>query len=223
MKLTINIPETLNEVTLKQYQKWLKIAEGKDLDSFLQQKMVEIFCNIPLKQVLQIKATDINNICEELSKLFNNEPKFIDRFTLNDKEFGFIPKLDDISFGEYVDLDTYLADWELMHKAIGVLYRPITYKKKKQYLIEDYESSDKYDMSQTTLDIVFGAIVFFYSLKNELQKVILNYLATQQEIGLPQHLRDSLLNGAGINPYTDLLKATFLNTMKLPNQNYTPV
>ena len=223
MKLTINIPETLNEVTLKQYQKWLKIAEGKDLDSFLQQKMVEIFCNIPLKQVLQIKATDINNICEELSKLFNNEPKFIDRFTLNDKEFGFIPKLDDISFGEYVDLDTYLADWELMHKAIGVLYRPITYKKKKQYLIEDYESSDKYDMSQTTLDIVFGAIVFFYSLKNELQKVILNYLATQQEIGLPQHLRDSLLSGAGINPYTDLLKATFLNTMKLPNQNYTPV
>ena len=131
MKLTINIPETLNEVTLKQYQKWLKIAEGKELDSFLQQKMVEIFCNIPLKQVLQIKATDINNICEELSKLFNNEPKFIDRFTLNDKEFGFIPKLDDISFGEYVDLDTYLADWELMNKAIGVLYRPITYKKKE--------------------------------------------------------------------------------------------
>jgi len=223
MKLTINIPEQLSEVTLKQYQKWLKIAEGKELDSFLQQKMVEIFCNIPLKKVLQIKASDINNICEELTKLFNNEPKFIDRFTLNDKEFGFIPKLDDISFGEYVDLDTYLADWDLMNKAIGVLYRPITYKKKKQYLIEEYESSDKYDMSEVTLDIVFGAIVFFYSLKNELQKVILNYLATQQEIELPQHLRDSLLNGVGINPYMDLLKATFLNTMKLPNQNYTPV
>ena len=62
MKLTINIPETLNEVTLKQYQKWLKIAEGKELDSFLQQKMVEIFCNIPLKQVLQIKASDINKL-----------------------------------------------------------------------------------------------------------------------------------------------------------------
>ena len=158
MKLTINIPETLNEVTLKQYQKWLKIAEGKELDSFLQQKMVEIFCNIPLKQVLQIKATDINNICEELSKLFNNEPKFIDRFTLNDKEFGFIPKLDDISFGEYVDLDTYLADWDLMNKAIGVLYRPITYKKKKQYLIEEYESAEKYDMTEVTLDIVVHSL-----------------------------------------------------------------
>ena len=223
MKLTINIPETLNEVTLKQYQKWLKIAEGKELDSFLQQKMIEIFCNIPLKNVLQIKASDINNITEELTKLFTNTPKFIDRFEMNGKEFGFIPKLDDISFGEYVDLDTYLADWELMHKAMGVLFRPITFKKKKQYLIEDYDSADKYDMTEVTLDVAFGSLVFFYSLKNELQKTILNYLATQQEIELPQHLRDSLQNGAGINLSTDSLMETFSNTMKLPNQNYTLV
>jgi len=223
MKLTINIPEQLSEVTLKQYQKWLKIAEGKELDSFLQQKMIEIFCNISLKNVLQIKASDINNITEELTKLFTNTPKFIDRFEMNGKEFGFIPKLDDISFGEYVDLDTYLADWELMHKAMGVLFRPITFKKKKQYLIEDYDSADKYDMTEVTLDVAFGSLVFFYSLKNELQKTILNYLATQQEIELPQHLRDSLQNGAGINLSTDLLMETFSNTMKLPNQNYTLV
>jgi len=223
MKLTINIPEQLSEVTLKQYQKWLKIAEGKELDSFLQQKMIEIFCNIPLKNVLQIKASDINNITEELTKLFTNTPKFIDRFEMNGKEFGFIPKLDDISFGEYVDLDTYLADWELMHKAMGVLFRPITFKKKKQYLIEDYDSADKYDMTEVTLDVAFGSLVFFYSLKNELQKTILNYLATQQEIELPQHLRDSLQNGAGINLSTDSLMEIFSNTMKLPNQNYTLV
>ena len=221
MKLTINIPETLNEVTLKQYQKWLKIAEGKELDSFLQQKMIEIFCNIPLKSVLQIKASDINNITEELTKLFTNTPKFIDRFAMNGKEFGFIPKLDDISFGEYVDLDTYLADWESMHKAMGVLFRPITFKKKKQYLIEDYDSADKYDMTEITLDVAFGALVFFYNLKNELQKTILNYLATQKEIELPQHLRDSLQSGAGINLSTDLLMETFSSTMKLPNQNST--
>jgi hypothetical protein len=142
---------------------------------------------------------------------------------MNGKEFGFIPKLDDISFGEYVDLDTYLADWESMHKAMGVLFRPITFKKKKQYLIEDYDSADKYDMTEVTLDVAFGSLVFFYSLKNELQKTILNYLATQQEIELPQHLRDSLQNGVGINLSTDSLMEIFSNTMKLPNQNYTPV
>lgn len=221
MKLTINIPEQLSEVTLSQYQKWLKIAKDKKEDHFIQQKMIEIFCKVPLKQVLQIKANDINNICEEISKLFIKEPKFIDRFNMNGKEFGFIPKLDDMSFGEYIDLDTYLNDWNLMHKAMGVLFRPITYKRKNQYLVEDYESSDKYDMNQTTLDIVFGAIVFFYNLKNELQKVILNYLATQKEIELPQHLKDSLLSGAGTNLYTDWQTETYLNMTRLQNKTFT--
>ena len=223
MNITINIPEALNEVTLKQYQKWLKISDGKEMDNFLQQKMIEIFCNIPLKSVLQIKATDINQICEDITKLFQQEPKFINRFTLDNKDFGFIPKLDDMTFGEYVDLDTYLADWELMHKAIGVLFRPIKFSKKEKYLVEDYESSDKYDMINTTLDIVFGSLVFFYNLRNELQNHILNYLATQQEVELPQHLRDSLQNGVGINPSMGSLMETFSNMTKLPKQNSIPV
>jgi len=35
MKLTLNIPESLSEVTLDQYQQWLKVAEDKELDNFL--------------------------------------------------------------------------------------------------------------------------------------------------------------------------------------------
>jgi hypothetical protein len=208
MKLTINIPESLNEVTLKQYQKWLKIAEGKEVDNFLQQKMVEIFCNIELKQVLQIKAIDINNICENITKLFEQKPKFINKFNHKETEFGFIPKLDDMSFGEYIDLDTYLGDWQLMHKAMSVLFRPITYKKKEQYLIEDYQSSDKYDLQNITLDIVFGSLVFFWNLRTELQNHILNYLANQKEVKVPQDFQDLIKNGVGINPFTDFAKVT---------------
>lgn len=208
MKLTINIPESLNEVTLKQYQKWLKIAEGKEVDNFLQQKMVEIFCNIELKQVLQIKAIDINNICENITKLFEQKPKFINKFNHNETEFGFIPKLDDMSFGEYIDLDTYLGDWQLMNKAMSVLFRPITYKKKEQYLIEDYQSSDKYDLQNITLDIVFGSLVFFWNLRTELQNHILNYLANQKEVKVPQDFQDLIKNGVGINPFTDFVKVT---------------
>ena len=208
MKLTINIPESLNEVTLKQYQKWLKLADGKEIDNFLQQKMVEIFCNIPLKQVLQIKAIDINNICENINNLFKEKPKFIDRFKHNETEFGFIPKLDDMSFGEYIDLDTYLADWQLMHKAMSVLFRPIIFKRKEKYLIEDYETSEKFDLENITLDVVFGSIVFFWNLRTELQNHILNYLGKQKELNIPPDFRDSLQNGVGINLFTDFAKET---------------
>ena len=210
MKLTLSIPETLNEVTLDQYQRWLKVADGKELDNFLQQKMIEIFCGITLKQVLMLKAKDIEAIVADISKLFEaKDSKFIERFSYNNQEFGFIPKLDDMTFGEYVDLDNYLADWQLMHKAMGVLFRPITFKKKNQYLIEEYETADKYNMKQMTLDVVFGSLVFFYHLRNELQKHILNYLANQTEVPISQELRTSLRNGAGINLSMDLHKATY--------------
>lgn len=210
MKLTLSIPETLSEVTLDQYQRWLKVADGKELDNFLQQKMIEIFCGITLKQVLMIKAKDIEAIVADISKLFETkDSKFIERFSYNNQEFGFIPKLDDMTFGEYVDLDNYLADWQLMHKAMGVLFRPITFKKKNQYLIEEYETADKYNMKQMPLDVVFGSIVFFYHLRNELQKHILSYLANQTEVPISQELRTSLRNGAGINLSMDLHKATY--------------
>ena len=215
MKLTLNIPESLSEVTLDQYQQWLKVAEGKDLDNFLQQKMIEIFCGVTLKQVMLIKAKDIESIVAQISKLFNQkENKFIDRFNYQDQEFGFIPKLDDMTFGEYVDLDNYLADWQLMHKAMSVLYRPINFKKKNQYLIEDYETADKYNMKQIALDVVFGAMVFFWNLRNELQKHILNYLANQTEVPISQELRDSLKNGAGINLSMDWQTETSSTLMK---------
>ena len=215
MKLTLNIPETLSEVTLDQYQRWLKVADGKELDNFLQQKMIEIFCGITLKQVLMIKAKDIEAIVADISKLFETkDSKFIDRFSYNNQEFGFIPKLDDMTFGEYVDLDNYLADWQHMHKAMGVLFRPITFEKKNQYLIEEYETADKYNMKQMTLDVVFGSIVFFWKLNNELQKHILSYLANQTEVPISQELRDSLKNGAGINLSMDWQMETSSTLMK---------
>tara|TARA_R100000353_G_scaffold13829_3_gene13862 strand:+ start:564 stop:1217 length:654 start_codon:yes stop_codon:yes gene_type:complete len=214
MKVTINIPESLSEITLLQYQKWLKINESNEDDNFLKQKMVEIFCNIPLNEVLSIKANDINNIVEDINTIFLLEPKFKDRFIYNGVEFGFIPKLDDMSFGEYIDLDTYLPDWQQMHKAINVLYRPIKYSKKEKYLIEEYESADKYDMKNVTLDIVFGSLVFFWNLKKELLNHILKYLANQEEVNLPHQKLDLMKNGLGISQYMDWHKVMSGDLMK---------
>ena len=202
MKLTLSIPESLSEVTLNQYQQWLKVAEGKDMNTFLQQKMIEIFCKVSLKQVLQMKVKDVDEITRDINKMFTDKNKLIKTFTLDNQEYGFIPKLDDMAFGEYIDLDTYLSEWQNMHKAMNVLYRPITFKKKGQYLIEEYKGSGKYNLKEMSLDIVFGALVFFWNLRNELQKHILSYLANQTEVPISQELRDLLKSGAGINPST---------------------
>lgn len=199
MKLTLNIPTTLKEITLLQYQQWLKVAEGKEMSLFLQQKMIEIFCKVTLKDVLNIRATDVDEITSSIEELFADKTTFVDRFELNNKQFGFIYNLDKITLGEFADLDK-LTEWDLMHKAMGVLYRPIVFTKKEKYLIEDYESSTKYDMRNMSLDIVFGALVFFWNLKKEYLNLIQKFLAKEEQVEYPQELKDLLKNMGGLVP-----------------------
>ncbi len=208
MAIKLNIPESLSEITLGQYQEWLRITEGKELNSFFQQKMIEIFCKSRLIDTLRMKAKDINEITLGLNKIFEAKPSLKTLCEINGKEFGFIPKLDDMSFGEYIDLDTYLADWENMHLAMGVLFRPVKFKKNNEYIIEKYETASKYDMKQMPLDVVMGSLVFFWNLKTELLKHIANYLSKQEVVKLPQHLIVSLQNGVGFNPFTDSVMET---------------
>ena len=207
MKIKLNVPEDLSEITLSQYQRWIKIVDKQDeIGTFYQQKMVEIFCNAELQHIMQMRVKDIEEITTHLDNLFNQKPEFKALFRLEDEEFGFIPKLDDMTFGEYVDLDTYLTDWQQMDSAMAVLFRPVVYKRKDKYLIEDYVSSEKYDLSQMPLDVVMGSLVFFCNLKSELLTHILSYLKTQEVVDIPQNLKALLENGVGINPFMDLQK-----------------
>jgi|TARA_R100001594_G_scaffold75016_1_gene109765 hypothetical protein len=207
MKIKLNVPENLSEITLAQYQRWVKIIDKEEeVGTFYQQKMIEIFCNAELQHIMQMRVKDIEEITTHLNTLFNEKPEFKPLFRLEDEEFGFIPKLDEMTFGEYIDLDNYLTDWQQMDSAMAVLFRPVTFKRKGKYLIEDYVSSEKYDLSEMPLDVVLGSLVFFCDLKNELLKHILSYLKTQDIVDIPQNLKALLENGVGINPFMDLQK-----------------
>ena len=221
MKLEISIPTELNEIKLSQYQAFLKIAKDNDDAEFLNQKMVQTFCNIDLKDVAEIKYKDVLEITESLARMFNvKSHKFINRFKLGKVEFGFIPDLDDMTFGEYTDLDSYIGDWDNMHKAMAVLFRPITKKGlNNTYEIEKYNGSITYSdvMKHAPLDVVFGANVFFYNLGNELLKSTMNYLENNKQMQtiLQQHNLEK--DGVGIHRSMDLLKATLQDLTQSPN------
>ena len=221
MKLEISIPTELNEIKLSQYQAFLKIAKDNTDEEFLHQKMVQTFCGIDLKEVAEIRYKEVIEITESLGKMFDiKNHKFINRFKMGGVEFGFIPNLDDMTFGEYTDLDTYINDWEQMHKAMAVLYRPI--KKNglnNTYDIEKYNGSITYSdvMKHAPLDVVFGANVFFYTLGNELLKSTMTYLENSKEMKdiLQQHSSEK--DGAGIVQSMLLLKETLQTLIELPN------
>ena len=213
MKVEVIIPESFAEITLGQYQKFLKIQENNDDERFLQIKMIEIFCNVPADQVLKMRLSDTNAITEMLNDLFTDDQKLVQKTKIGSKEYGFIPKLDDISLGEYIDLDTYLGDWDNMHIAMNVLYRPIKNKYGERYSIEDYTGGDGLHMKDLSMDCVMGALLFFYSLGRDLSVSILNYSNHEQQNRLVQFL-NSQANGDGMVHFTNSLKET-LSDLKI--------
>jgi len=212
MKVDIEIPESLNEVTLDQYQRYLKIQENNDDEKFLAVKMIEIFCGIRGDHVLLMRATDINSIVQILTEMLNDKPKLVHNFKMKGTQYGFIPKLDDMSFGEYIDLDTFIGDWENMHRAMNVLYRPVANQYGDKYNIQDYDVDMAERLKDMPMSAVLGSIVFFYNLGMDLSKAMLNYL-TEEEMGLAQHLI-SEENGGGINHFTHSLRG-ILDDLKI--------
>lgn len=223
MKVEIDVPNKLSDITLEQYQAFMRVVDDNDSEEFVTQKMIALFCKIKLSQVLYFKASSVNEIKETLLSMLNEDKQLIHRFELGGKEFGFIPDLENIEFGEYIDLETNITDWQNMHKAMAVMFRPIIKTKGDKYDIEPYEGTATYSevMQYAPLDVVMGAMVFFYSLRNELLKTTLNYLEVQLMKMSSQHKRNSENSGDGTLQSMQLLEGTLESLRK--SQDYQPL
>jgi len=224
MKIELEIPTDLSEITLGQYQKFIKISDDNDSSEFMLHKMVEIFCNVNLKNVAKIKHKDLTEITGKISSLFNNKHELVQKFKIDEIEFGFIPNFDEITSGEYMDLDTYISDWANMHKAMSVLFRPIIKKAGSRYEIADYNGTSEYGdvMKRMPLDAVMGAMVFFYHLGNELLKSILTYLEENQEAMSTLNKLNLGKDGDGIHLSMLSLREMLEDLMKFPSFPFLP-
>ena len=213
MKLDITIPTDLSEITLRQYKHFLKIQKTVDDEKFLSAKIIEIFCKVRLEDVMQIKFNDSEFIVNTLTEMFEQKPNLVTKFKLNNKVYGFHPQLDDLTLGEYIDLDTFVGDWENIEKAMAVLYRPVVNKLKDKYTIEEYKVGKDAELLDMPMDAVLSSIFFLWNLGLDLSQTMMNYLDKEETQALTQFL-NSQPNGGGITQFTDLLKET-LHDMKI--------
>ena len=210
MQVEVSVPSSLREVKLKNYQELL-IKENPDNDD-----MLKCILNINTKELGKIKDKDVDNLLVIINKLFDKKHEFIPTFKMKGVLYGFIPKLDDITYGENKDVTSYINDWGNMHKAMAVLFRPVKQKQNSKYLIEDYEGSHKYSemMKNMPLDVVLGAMVFFWNLTSALLNSIPNYLEKEIKQAQMQGV-DLAESGVAIQSYMHLLKATLQNLNRL--------
>ena len=229
---TLEVPMSIHDIPLDRYQKYVKIIEDNKESQdqeFLSLKLLSIFCNITMKDAYKMPLSKYDSLLKHLSELMSSKPKLQTRFTMKDKnnkkvEFGFIPNLDKMTLGEYIDAERYLTDWKDMHKAMAVLYRPIVAGNKDFYKIEKYEGTDKYSevMKDIPCSVALGSILFFLTLGIELSKITLASSPNQQETLKEDHIvKDSEKNGDGINQYTHLQKEMYLKLTKLQELIYT--
>ena len=204
---TLKIPNKLSEITLGQYQQFSKISTDDADEDFLQKKTIEIFCGINLIDVVKIKYTSIIRVIGVINKMFSQKSVFTNRFKMNDTEYGFVPKLDDMTYGEFVDLDTLMSDWSTMDQAMAVLFRKVKDTHKTKYTIEEYNQEESQDMKQMPLDVAFGAIFFLESLGKELTNHSLSYLVKKSKSMTEQQKQTLTKSMGGGLHFTPLVKA----------------
>ena len=235
IELELKVPQKLQAIKLKQYQEYLKIQkeneDAEDAANFLNSKCIQIFCGLTLKESYNLPVKIFDGVLKQIGRCFEEETPLIKEFSMTgsngvEVSFGMIPSLDEMTFGEYVDLENFMSDWDNMHKAMAVLYRPITFNKNGKYLIEDYDGSDKYweVMKDAPVNVALGAMVFFYRLGKKLSKYTMDYLHHQQNQNQPlMQEKDLQRNGDGINQFTLSLEKTYQELIKSQRFHYTSV
>jgi hypothetical protein len=163
------VPE---KITIDHY---VKIYKMKDLfdDKYFAAKLVNIVCEAPLEDLLESDYQEVNYIASHIMTLIPiKQPKFIDRFEIDGVHYGFFPKWQDLTFAEFVDMDTISTKKEdeildLIHILSAVMYRPIiSQRSEHDFDIENYDVKSmkvRAELFKKKLDIsiVLGAQFFF--------------------------------------------------------------
>jgi hypothetical protein len=231
MKLELTIPTTLDEIPLMHYQKFMEVSKNSTDDEFVAQKMIQIFCGIELNEVVKISFNDMVDLVNHFNKLFSEIPKLKPTFKIKDLELGIIPNFDKITWEEYIELEAQFKEFETFHKAMAVLYRPVTEKNKhNQYLIAPFNNVEEFGdlMKYTPLSVALSSHVFFWNLERELLQATINYLEkmlmkmTKVNKAILVRKLNLANSGDGIKAFMQLQKETLQNLMKSSDLNYLP-
>ena len=172
-----------NYISIENYTNIFKI---KDLfsEDYFAARLISIITGAKVEDLLECDYEEVNYISTYIMSLIpmdKNIP-FVDRFELNGIQYGFIPNWKDLTFAEFIDLDTISTKktselLDLLHILAAIMYRPITEElTKHNFKIEKYDLEKmkiRSELFKKELDIkiVLGGQFFFIKFA----KRFLNY------------------------------------------------
>tara|TARA_R110002110_G_scaffold117496_1_gene290503 strand:- start:10 stop:651 length:642 start_codon:yes stop_codon:yes gene_type:complete len=184
---TYNLIDSWSDVTL---EKWLKIVDLETGSKTEQaEETIAALSNMPKDLVKELSLRDVAVIMGKIAELQSKQDTTLKKvIEIDGVEYGMHPNLDDITLGEYADIETFIKNGieKNMPELIAVLFRPVKERNGEAYTIEAYDGDITIraeQMKKMSADQVQSSMVFFWSLGNELLKILPSYLMERtQEI-----------------------------------------
>lgn len=176
--ITVNMPVSLADITLNQFQKISMLSKETD-EEIKARAYCSIVYSIPGETVKRTPKVVLSQLVKAVDEVMQQTPEFVNRFTLHGTDYGFIPDLDRMTAGEWVDMETVGFDPENLHKLMAIFYRPVIETKGEKYLINPYTGDeDSEAMKDTPANIIIGALLFFSRIANDCIISIPNLIGT---------------------------------------------
>lgn len=163
-------------------ENYVKLFKLKDMfsDDYYAAKLINIFTDAPIEQLLECDYNEINYLASYILSLFpsDNKQALTERFEIDGVKYGFFPNWKDLTFAEFVDMDTISTKKEselldLLHILMAVMYRPIVEEetehkfKIEKYDVKTLEQRGEIFKKKLNINIVLGAQFFFINYANK--------------------------------------------------------
>jgi|TARA_R110002072_G_scaffold117292_4_gene248302 hypothetical protein len=201
-KKNYNLIKSWNDVTL---DKWVKLITKKNkLKAKEAQNTISVLSDIPKKLINELAIGDVAILLKRISDLQAKENTKLNKIiTINDIKYGFHPNLEELTLGEYADIETYLNNGmeDNIDKIMAVLYRPITEEVEGKYSIEAYGKSDLRMRAEKFKKMkakdISNCLLFFWTFVKELSNILPLYLMERNQMMIDK-LSQSNLQTSGV-------------------------
>ena len=168
-----------SDVTL---EKWAALIAGKKV---AKGKAAEAIANIthlsdmPSKIIKELSLADVSKLMAKIATIQSMaKTELVHKITIEGIEYGFHPNLEEITLGEWADLEHCIEQGlqDNMHKIVAILYRPIKETKGNWYSIEPYCVEGKRLREQIFKQMgaaeVESALLFFWTFVSKLLNLL---------------------------------------------------
>ena len=185
---TYNLINSWSDVTLEKWIKLIDVETGSKTEEA--KETISVLSDIPKKLVKELALRDVAIIMSKVAELQSEQDTVLKKvFEIEGVEYAMHPNLDDITLGEYADIETFIKSGfeKNMPEIMAVLFRPIKDKHENgTYTISAYDGDITIraeEMKKMSAEQVQSALVFFYHFGSRFSKILPSFLQERlQEI-----------------------------------------